>query len=261
MGWRSYAFATFVGLVFGGPLGALFAAVVVHQIGRRFGAGRREAAGRPRMSAQRRSMIFCASAAAMLAKMAKADGRVTPEEIASVETAFARLGFSSDARTYAIGVFRRAKDDGHTIYEYAADFAAAMDSIEVRELFYELLWDLACADGCVSGNEMSILRRIPSYLRIRPEWFELFRRERIAGAGRTAQRTRRDELADAYATLGVSPSANDAEVKKAYRDLAKRHHPDVLRARGLPEEMIGKASEKMGRINEAWRVVRERRSI
>jgi len=254
VGLCSIAFLFLVGWLFGGPLGALLTAAIGIKVGKHLG-GRTRPSDRTRASARNRAMIFCASAAAMLAKMAKADGRVTPEEIASVETAFARLGFSPDARAYAIGVFRRAKDDGHTIYEYAADFADAMDSIEVRELFYELLWDLARADGRVDARELAILRRMPAALRIRPDWFAFFQRGRSAsdGAG--------ESLAEAYATLGVSQSAGDAEVRKAYRDLAKRHHPDVLRAQGLPEEMIGRATEKMGRINDAWRRVRESRGI
>ena len=50
-------------------------------------------------------------------------------------------------------------------------------------------------------------------------------------------------------------------MKRAYRELAKKNHPDLLRAQGLPEELVGKATEKMGRINEAWSVIKERRGI
>lgn len=277
MGFAGLALGAWIGSLFGGPLGALLGAVAGNSLEKKLRASpaspRAEGAKRPPrgsyrfsgMSAEKRAMIFCASAAAILAKMAKADGVVTPDEIRSVETAFRRLGFDRTARDYAINVFRRAKDDSHTIYEYAAEFAAAVDSVQVRELFYELLWDLACADGMVSGNELAILMRIPVTLMIRPDWFEFYRRERLGDSrsrGRsTSHQAAAPTLEEAYRTLGVAPSANDADVKKAYRDLAKKNHPDLLRAQGLPEELIGKANEKMSRINEAWAKIKESRGL
>jgi len=222
--------------------------------------GKRRAPAQAAFSAQNRSMVFCASVAAMLAKMAKADGVVTRYEIAGVERAFHRLGFTPAARRYAIDVFRRAKDDPHTIYDYARDFAATVDSVEVRELFYEILWDIACADGTVSAPEVQILQRIPQALAIRNEWYGYFFSQRLGGA-RGAGASSRDPLADAYAVLGASARDSADVLKQKYRDLAKRNHPDALRAQGLPEEMIGKATERMSRINEAWAKIRAARGI
>ena len=51
------------------------------------------------------------------------------------------------------------------------------------------------------------------------------------------------------------------ELKRKYRELAKKNHPDALRAQGLPKEMIGKATERMSRINAAWATIREARGI
>ena len=250
----------------GGPLfqllGAIAGAVVGSKVEdhvrgktRRAGGG---AAGRTP------SMVFCGSVAAMLAKMAKADGVVSRYEIASVENAFLRLGFMPAARRYAIDVFRRAKDDAHSIYDYARDFAAAVDSVEVRELFYEILWDIACADGTVGAEEMQILQRIPRALGIRSEWYGYFFSQRIGGSRRSgggAASSARDPLADAYAILGASASDDVATLKRKYRDLAKKNHPDALRAQGLPEEMVGKATERMSRINAAWATIREARGM
>lgn len=271
MGWKGIAFGSWIGSLFGGPLGALFGAVLGHQVEKKlFGLESvpRKTSSYRRASSRNRGMVFCASASAMLAKLAKADGRVSASEIAAVERAFARLGFSKVARDYAMNVFRKAKDDNHTIYEYATEFASVVESVEVRELFYELLWDLACADGPASRIELAILARIPRALRISSGWYELFARQHLQGeSSSSSSRSRggfaapKDELAAAYVELGVASDSDDATVKKAYRDKAKKFHPDALKAQGLPDEMIGKATERMARINAAWSKVRAARGL
>ena len=265
MGWLGMLIGSYVGgsALGGGPLfrllGAIAGAVLGSKVEDSVRGGRR--ARRPvAMGSRNQSMVFCASVAAMLAKMAKADGVVSRYEIAGVENAFRRLGFTPAARRYAIEVFRKAKDDGHTIYEYARDFAAAVDSVEVRELFYEILWDIAGADGGISQSELLILQRIPRALGIRIDWYGYFASQRLGGRqdGRSASR---DPLAEAYAVLGASASDGAEELKGKYRELAKKNHPDALRAQGLPEEMIGKATERMSRINAAWATIRSARGI
>ena len=255
------AIGGYIGSLFGGPLGAILGAVLGHKVeGAAFGQKCRTGVSYSSMSSRNRANLFCASAAAMLAKMAKADGHVSRTEIASVENAFRRLGFTPAARRYAIDVFRKAKDDRHTIYEYAQEFAAAVDSVEVRELFYEILWDIAGSDGEISRNELLILQRIPRALGIRIDWYAYFASQRLGErfAGRSASR---DPLKDAYAVLGARANDSTDELKRKYRELAKKNHPDSLRAQGLPEEMVGKATERMSRINEAWATIKEARGI
>ena len=255
------AIGGYIGSLFGGPLGAILGAVLGHKVeGAAFGQKHRHGVSYSSMSSRNRANLFCASAAAMLAKMAKADGHVSRTEIAGVENAFRRLGFTPAARRYAIDVFRRAKDDRHTIYEYAQEFATAVDSVEVRELFYEILWDIAGSDGEIGRNELLILQRIPRALGIRIDWYAYFASQRLGerSAGRSASR---DPLRDAYAVLGASANDSTDELKRKYRELAKKNHPDALRAQGLPEEMVGKATERMSRINEAWAVIKEARGI
>ena len=268
MGWLGMLIGSYVGgsAMGGGPLFRLLGAIAGAMLGSKVEdsvrgvRGRRRVAGGVGADARNRSMVFCASVAAMLAKMAKADGVVSRHEIAGVESAFRRLGFTPAARRYAIEVFRRAKDDSHSIYDYARDFANAVDSVEVRELFYEILWDVAGADGVFSGNELLILQRIPRALGIRLDWYAYFASQRLGGRS-GGRRSPQNPLADAYAVLGASADDSADELKRKYRELAKRNHPDALRAQGLPEEMVGKATERMSRINEAWAAVKEARGL
>ena len=259
MGWKGLAIGGYLGSLFGGPLGAILGAVLGHKLeGAAFG-GPKKASGYASMSSVNRSMIFCASAAAMLAKMAKADGRVSQEEIRGVEEAFRRLGFTPAARRHAVNVFRKAKDDAHSIYEYAREFAAVVRSVEVCELLYELLWDVACADAQIDPAELQILQRIPRALGIRVEWYGYYASQRLGG--RPGGEPARNPLVDAYAVLGASASDSAEVLKGKYRELAKKNHPDALRAQGLPEEMVGKATERMSRINAAWTTIKEARGF
>ena len=268
MSWKGISLGAWIGAVFGGgPLGAILGAVIGQQVEKRFfgngGSGDSEVKyGRRRnvRTAAERQFVFCASAAAMFAKLAKADGRVTSDEIGAVEGAFDRLGFSGNIRKYCIDAFRRAKEDSHTIYEYADEFAGVVDSVELRELFYELLWDLARADGSVSHHENVILRNLPRYLRIRVDWYTFYASRRTYGAGAESAAQERTERMDPYAVLGVDRSASLEEIRRAYRAAAKKCHPDALRAQGLPEEMIGRATEKMSRINAAWEEIKRSRT-
>ena len=256
MGWKGALVGSYLGGLGGGFLGALAGAFLGHFVeGRLFGSkptARQEGD---------RGRSFCASAAAMLAKMAKADGVVTKSEIEAVETAFRRLGFSPPVRRFAVDVFRRAKDDHLSIYDYAREFVAATPSMEVRELFYELLWDLAVADGAVGAGELRILQTIPLALQIAPDWFGYFYHERLSGGGSRQQNSTRDELSEAYAVLGVSPSDDDRTVRSAYREKAKKYHPDTLKAQGLPEELVGKATAMMSKVNAAWTTIKNARGL
>lgn len=274
---------------FGGIIGAIIGAVIEEKLkystGRRDGdeayermRRTREARNARTRTAQtseerrRREIVFLTAASAMFAKMAKADGRVTADEIACVEEAFMRLGFTGEKRDFCISVFRKAKDDGLTIYAYAAEFASCEPQAAVRETLYSMLWDLACADGDVSAAELSILRNITMHLGVRSMLFEYESERRLGSrrsregsrrrsSGRSGQESGAPSLREAYAMLGCSSTSTDAELKQAYREMAKQNHPDVLRARGVPEELVKKANERMARVNAAWAEIKRARGL
>ena len=219
----------------------------------------------------------------LMAKLAKADGHVTDNEIRSIESAFQRMGLDSSQREHCIRAFRAAKDDSLSAQAYARKLRFAAPKREVRIFLYELLWELASSDGMVSLAEESILGQITYPLEIDSSYFDycrvryrFFRQANGAGGGRRggsnqgggrtggggggAPRRDPNSLEAAYATLGVEPSASDDEVKKAYRAAAKKYHPDLLRAQGMSERLVAQAQEKMAAINDAWSLIRKSRA-
>lgn len=269
MRWSGIIIGAWIGSRIAGPLGTLIGGVLGHLAQKLVGdyadeksrETNRRANSRTKRQINERQLVFYASIAAMLAKLAKADGHVTAEEIRLVERTFADLGFTGEIRRYCVQVFRKAKDDSHTIYEYAAEFSSIVDSLDTRELLYETLWQLAAADGEISVEELRILKNLPRTLLIRPTWYNIYASQYGVGTDERDSSRRRQSAPppreeSPYEVLGIPSDSTFEEAKRAYRAAAKRYHPDMLRAQGVPEEMIGRATEKMARINAAWEQIK-----
>ena len=195
MGWIGGTIGFLVGSRFG-ALSAILGAVIGNKIGnflgegaakladgssraqRSYGNARGRASSRA-SSPREREIVFLTAVGAMLAKLAKADGHIDESEIRAAEQAFERLGLTPGNREICIRAFRAAKADYHTIFDYAESFAAVARGVVMRELMYDILWDVACADGEVSAGERRILEMVVTQLRIRPSLFAEPRRRRL----------------------------------------------------------------------------------
>ncbi len=275
MGWVGGTIGFLVGSRFG-ALSAILGAVIGNKIGNFFGEGAAKLVGgsarvqRPygnargrassrAGSSREREIVFLTAVGAMLAKLAKADGHIDESEIRAAEQAFVRLELTPGNRAICIRAFRAAKKDYHTIFDYAESFAAVARGVVIRELMYDILWDVACADGEVSASERRVLEMIVTQLRIRPSLFAEQCRRRLSS--RQSSRRSYSYEPSPYDILGCDSSATNDELRRAYRAQAKKHHPDLLRAQGLPEEMITRATEQMARINNAWEEIKRARGI
>lgn len=274
-----------IGSLAGSVLGSSLGDALSRQIDEACEQRRMEQEARARMKARARArsgfrarspveneVLFLTAVGAMFAKLAKADGRVDASEIAAGEAAFVRLGLTAEKRAFVIQAFREAKMDAHSIFDYAASFASVTQAVALRELIYDLLWDIACADGVLAVEEREILEVITTPLHIRRSLFAEQYQRRIASrrASEANQGWRRQEsrqepprpaASDPYDVLGCARTASNDELRRAYRAQAKKLHPDILRAQGLPEELVSKANEQMARINAAWSEIKHLRGL
>lgn len=271
MAWIGKVFGGAFGFMVGGPLGALLGAALGHQFDRRT----EEIEFFPRLEPgrqQRIQMAFFTAAFSLMGHLAKADGRVSEAEIDIARKIMDRMDLSQEMRQVAIRLFRQGKSP-----DFALDAALDQFCREVGRrsplirLLLEILLQAAYADGSLHPAEEHLLAHICRKLGISRFEFQALRAFMEAqlrfSAGYQERRTfghrppprPTPSLEDAYAILGVSPQASDAEVTKAYRRLISQHHPDKLVAKGLPEEMVKLATAKTQQIRKAYEIIQAHR--
>lgn len=201
---------------------------------------------------------FLDSTFAVMGAMCKADGQVTGDEIRVAEQIFDRLHLAGERRDTAKAAFNRGKADDFDLEAEIAEVQRAVrGSRPLLQLFLQVqLWAIA-ADGVLHDEERELLLHVARGLGL-PD-AEVERLEAMLHGGAGAEATSRQSLEDAYNVLGVDASASDAEVKKAYRRLMSKHHPDKLAGQGMPESMREVAEERTREIRKAYDRVTEAR--
>jgi DnaJ like chaperone protein len=256
--WWGKIIGAFLGLMRGGLSGAILGAFIGHMADRFFAGLRGEGGGT--------RQVFFRALFSTLGHLNKADGRVTPAEIAAAEALMSRLELSAAERKSAIRYFEQGKEPGFRLEAVLHQFARhTIVRHDLRQMFVEILLDGASADGTISAAEQAVLARVCSALWIPAELFAAMLNARRVGAGgqyRQGGAPRRElPIKQAYATLGIAENASDAEVKKAYRKLVRQYHPDKLVSRGLPEEMMEKAKSRVREINGAYEQIKQKRGF
>ncbi len=259
------------GFMLGGPLGALFGAAVGHQFDRGL-----ERAGLEFMGGageqERVQAAFFTALFSVMGAVAKADGRVSEDEIAMARSVMQQMALDEAQKRVAIDLFNAGKQPDFDLDAVVAQFRQeSRRRTNLHRMFLEILLHAAWADGVLQPEEQSLLRRVADGLGFSAQAFArleaMVRAQRafFGGGGEqpggfgTEAPPRADRLREAYALLGVDESATDTEIKKAYRRLMNQHHPDKLVAKGLPDEMIKLATEKTQEIKAAYELIRKAR--
>ncbi len=256
MPWWGTLLGGTLGYMFGGPLGALLGAALGRNFDRglkltdeqaTFGVGQQE----------RVQAAFFTATFSVMGHIAKADGTVTPDEISAAKAIMARMQLDTQQRKAAIRLFNEGKKENFPLHDVLMQFKRECHRRQnLVQMFLEIQISTAMADGHIHASEKRIIFSIGEQLGFRHADIEhLFS---FSGSGQ-AGGTRAQPVSKAYKILGISKTASDAEVKKAYRRLMSQHHPDKLIAKGLPEEMIKLATEKTQEIKAAYEQVKESR--
>ena len=211
--------------------------------------------------------------------LAKADGRVSEREIALAEAVMMRLQLSAEQRRAAIDSFSEGKSPAFALDPILAALRqdCAGRGVMLR-LFLDIQFQMAYVDGAPGARATGLLEHIARHLGVSDAVFHAldqmarFRRG-ASGSGRDqanwrADRARRGAgarpgrpvgdgsgLAGAYAVLGVARTASEADVKRAYRRLLSKNHPDKLVSKGLPPDMLKLADEKTYQIRRAYETI------
>ena len=186
-----------------------------------------------------RSVGFTIAVIALSAKMAKADGLVTRDEVTAFREVF-QIAEADEAG--AARLFNLARQDVAGFEEYAARIARMFGEGDTALCdLMEGLFHIAMADGEYHPAEDAFLERVGEIFGLSPARFAALRARFVADAG-----------SDPYAVLGVTPEMPMDEIRAAWRKLVRESHPDQMRARGVPEEAIGLAEARMKDINRAW---------
>ena len=257
MAWWGTLLGGTLGYMFGGPLGALLGVA----LGRNFDRGLKATGPRTVYDSglqERIQAAFFTTTFSVMGHIAKADGKVTPDEIAAAEAIMSRMQLDAQQRKAAIELFNAGKQDDFPLHAVLVQFRHECHRRRnLVQMFLEIQIATAMADRHMHASEKRILHTIGAELGFDRAGIE--RLFTFVGAGQASD-SGRSTLANAYRVLGVHRDASDAEVKKAYRRLMNQHHPDKLVAKGLPEEMMKMATEKTQEIKSAYEQIRASRS-
>ena len=259
MSWWGKALGGAFGFMIGGPLGALMGIAFGHSFDRGLGGMDSVEWGADQ---ERIQAAFFTATFSVMGYIAKADGRVTRDEIELAEAVMERLGLSAEMRRSARRLFNEGKSDDFPIDEVMDQFRRETHRrTTLIQMFLEIQLQAAYADGVMHPAEKEVLVSICRHLGIAVSQLDRLEEMLRAGFGRSGYdaATTRTSLKDAYRLLGVDDKVNDAGLKKAYRRMMSQHHPDKLVAKGLPEEMMRDATEKTQQIKAAYELIRESR--
>ncbi|HKE93816.1 MAG TPA: co-chaperone DjlA [Povalibacter sp.] len=261
--WQGKALGAVVGVFAGGPVGALLGTIVGHWFD--VEAETRLRSARPQATALGVQEAFFRATFQVMGHVAKADGRVSEEEIRAARSMMSELRLGENEVRFAIELFTQGKSADFPLEGTLQElYRICRNRPDLCRMFVQIQLQAALWGGGLHPAARRVLGRVCAALDISA--YELVQMEallRMQQSARQAQdgRATVDRVAEAYEVLGLTARASDAEVTKAYRRLMNQNHPDKLHARGLPESMMKVAEEKTRQIRAAYEVLREARGM
>ena len=229
-----------IGFSLGGPFGMLLGSLLGGKISRARATSGFSAAAQGQK-------VFALSLIVLSAKLSKADGQVSREELIAVKD---KLKIPDQELDQVGKIFNKAKEESVGYEPYAKQIAHFYQGhINVLEEVINTLFYIAEADGNVSNEEFKMIHHIS----------QIFGLNEIEFNGIVEGRKSSDKL-NPYVVLESKPDDNLANIRKKYLKLSKEHHPDLLLSKGVPQEVIDESKAKMRAINSAWDQVQKLKS-
>jgi DnaJ like chaperone protein len=272
--WTGKVVGGTLGALIGGPIGAALGVLLGHQFDEHSGAAEPNRRLNGTENLAEIGERFFRATFRVMGYLAKADGRVSEREISAARGVMSDLRLNPLQVRAAIEYFTAGKQEGF-------DPAAELDSLrhicqgrpELLRVFLEIQIRAALAGNDMEGPVRNLITRVANRLGISP--LELAQIETVLrirtgsfhqgqshGNGQSyARHTSAEQLEQAYKVLETTPNASKDEIVKAYRRQLSRHHPDKLKANGLPDSMIEHAKQRTQLIIEAYELIRERRRL
>jgi DnaJ like chaperone protein len=231
-----------LGWAFGGPIGGL----IGFAVGSMFDAPTITVKTTQDRAASAQN-DFKMSLLVLIACVMKADGRIQKSELAIVKR-FLVANFGEDGALEALQILKNLLEQDINETEVAMQINQYMNYSAKLQLVH-LLFDIAMSDGEVHPSEQAMLERIATIFRISKADFESLKAPYFKNSDPTW----------AYKTLEIEPTATEDEIKKAYRRMAMKFHPDKVH--NLGEEMKKSAHEKFRTINEAYETIKKAKGM
>ena len=221
-----------IGFSLGGPFGMLLGSLIGGKVSR--------ARTRGGFNAQAQGQrIFALSLIVLSAKLSKADGQVSREELIAVKD---KLKIPEHEIKQVGKIFNQAKEESAGYEPYAKQIAQFYKgNINVLEEVINILFYIAEADGNVSESELNMIQHIAQIFGLNQSQFNSIKESRKSS----------DKL-NPYIVLESKPEDELRDIRKKYLKLSKEHHPDLLLSKGVPKEVIDESKKKMRAINSAW---------
>ena len=237
-----------IGFAIGGPLGAIAGAVLGGGFDRReVRHFSQEGFSKEQNRMGQSNMTFFLAAFSMLAKIAKADGKITKEEIDVVEQFMSKnLKLDAPSKEYAKNIFRNAADSNESFSAFAQQFYEHFrNQPQIVEIMLETFLKVSIADNDFNVKEEALILEAVKIFNYGDQNYEILKSKFIKDTDKF------------YKILKCSKSDSLEKIKKQYRKLATEYHPDKIIAKGLPEEFVELANEKFKEIKEAFDQVKK----
>ena len=262
--WQGKAFGALVGVLAGGPVGALCGAFIGHLFDAHSESKPKAPSAAYTSSVGVQEAFFRASFQ-LMGHIAKADGRVSEDDIRAARSMMAELRLGEREVQFAIELFTAGK-----AREFPVDatlsglYSLCRNRPDLCRMFVQIQLQAALWSGRIDPAARRVLAKACDALDISA--YELVQMEALLRMQRSSRQPDAaqpavNRLTEAYQVLGVGHTASDAEVTKAYRRLMNQNHPDKLVAKGLPESMMKMAEEKTRQIRAAYELVRDARGM